>query len=68
MLLLGRREGNPLAATVFRPAGGRKTGLKCLLAHIRSLRDNYVYRASFTRRNRRLNSIQEILHDHRRRH
>ena len=28
VLLVGRRKANPLAATVFRPAGGRQTTVK----------------------------------------
>ena len=51
MLPMGRRKGNPFPERVFRPAGGREMGLKCLLAHIRSPRDNYAYRASFACRN-----------------
>ena len=50
MLPLGRRKGNPFPERVFRPARGREMGLKCLLTHVRSLRDNSAYRAAFTRR------------------
>ena len=51
MLPMGRRKGNPFPERVFRPAGGREMGLKCLLTHRCSLRDNWPYRAAFTRRN-----------------
>ena len=47
MLPLGRRKGNPFPERVFRPAGGREMGLKCLLTHRCSLRDKTNYRASF---------------------
>ena len=36
-------------ASGFQLSGGRKTGLKCLLAYIYSLRDNASYRAAFSR-------------------
>ena len=48
MLPLGRRKGNPFPERVFRPAGGREMGLKCLLAHRCSPRDKTIYRAANT--------------------
>ena len=44
----GRHGMDGLATT----SGGRKTGLKRPLAHVRSPRDNWPYRAPFARRNR----------------
>ena len=46
MLPMGRRKGNPFPERVFRPAGGREMGLKCLLTHRCSLRDKRIYRAA----------------------
>ena len=57
MLPLGSRERKASPATLFQPAGGRQAGPKRPLAHARSMRDNYVYRAAFTRRNRSLNHL-----------
>ena len=54
MLPLGSRERKASPATLFRPAGGRQAGPKRPLAHARSLRDNWSYRAALTRRNRPL--------------
>ena len=54
MLPLGSRERKASPATLFRPAGGRQAGPKRPLAHARSLRDNWVYRAAFACRNRPL--------------
>ena len=52
VLLVGRRKGNPFPERVFRSAGGREMGLKCLLTHARSLRDKWLYRAAFSHQNR----------------
>ena len=46
MLPMGRRKGNPFPERVFRPAGGREMGLKCLLTHRCLLRDKRNYRAA----------------------
>ena len=51
VLLVGRRKGNPFPERFFRPARGGKTGPDRSLAHVRSLRDKWSYRASLTRRN-----------------
>ena len=42
MLPLGSRERKASPATLFRPAGGRQAGPKRPLAHVRSLRDNWL--------------------------
>ena len=44
MFPLGRRKGNPFSEGVFRPAGGRRTGRRRLLAHGCSPCDNYGIR------------------------
>ena len=46
MLPMGRRKGNPFPERVFRPAGGREMGLKCLLTYRCSPRDKTNYRAA----------------------
>ena len=47
-----RRGGGPWPMAAFRSGAGVKMGLGRLVAHARSLRDNYIYRASFTRPDR----------------
>ena len=54
MLPMGRRKGNPFPERVFRPAGGREMGLKCLLTHRCLLRDKANYRAAKNSSVRRL--------------
>ena len=50
MLPMGRRKGNPFPERVFRPAGGREMGLKCLLTHRCLLLDKRIYRAAIVER------------------
>ena len=66
MFPLGRRKGNPFPERGFRPAGGRRTGRRRLLAHGCSPRDNRSYRAAFALRNRPLHHPSGNPHDHHR--
>ena len=52
VLPVGRRKGNPPSGAAFQSTKGRQTMVKGPLAHVRSLRDNTIYRAAFARRNR----------------
>ena len=54
VLLVGRRKGDPPPRGFCGPPEAGKRRSNRPLAHARSPRDNYPYRASFTRRNRPL--------------
>ena len=57
---------NPPPRAAFQPAGGRKRRSNRPLAHGCSPRDNYDYRASFSRRNHLKSRRRRLAHDHRR--
>ena len=53
VLLVGRRRATPFPERDFQgpPRAGRKRRSRKPLAHVRSLRDNWLYRAALTHRN-----------------